>query len=303
MAGMSTANKRETFVESAAFAGDGFRLDEEAGIAYGVAICGGVSKNGRDYPAEVRDRDKGIYEGVDVYLNHKEGERDVMREWFGQIRNPRTRLSDKKTIGDHHFPKDHQHTAAYLERVKRFPRSFGFSHVAECSTKRVNGRESITAMKRAESVDLVARPATNVGIYESQENPAMEQELAEAKAKLTAALADAATLKEQVTALTAEKTALVTENTALKAEAKQLKEAAEVAAVASLFTEAGVVPTDVQRKAVSAMTDPADRKALVESFKLALQGEKPKSQERQDGAAKKESVVPKDGKAFAEFIK
>ncbi len=295
MAGMSTANAQLRFTEAAAFSGDGFRLDKEQGVAFGVAICGGVSANGRDYPAEVRDRDKGIYEGVQVYIDHADKERKV-REWFGTIRNPRTRVSDRKTIGDHHYPKNSQFTAEYEERAEKFPESLGFSHVAVCETKRVNGRESITAMRRAESVDLVARPATNKSLFEShQGNPAMEDQLKELTEKLAAATAEAATLKEQVTALTAE-------NTTLKAEAKTLREQADAAAVAALFAEAKVTPNDVQREAVTAMTDPAKRKALVESFKAAQAGEKPESGTRRESSTT-QPTIPTEGKAFAESLR
>lgn len=153
-----------TFTEAAI--GDGFRLDAEAGIAYGVAVCGPVSANGRDYPDAVRDRDKGLYDGSQVYIDHKDGERHV-REWFGELRNPRTRVSDRRTIADHHYPKNSSFTAEYEERAAKFPRSLGFSHVAVCRTKRVNGREVIEAIQRVESVDLVARPATNSSLFES----------------------------------------------------------------------------------------------------------------------------------------
>lgn len=155
-----------TFTEAAI--GDGFRLDPEAGIAHGVAVCGPVSLNGRDYPDAVRDRDKAVYEGAAVYIDHADGERRV-REWFGELRNPRTRISDRRTIADHHYPKNSGFTAEYEERAGKFPRSLGFSHVAVCQTKRVNGREVIEAITRVHSVDIVAKPATNAGIAESHQ--------------------------------------------------------------------------------------------------------------------------------------
>lgn len=157
-------------VESAAFTGRDYRLDKAANIAFGVSVCGRESLNNRDYPDAVRDRDKGIYERSQVFIDHSSGERKV-KEWFGELRNVRTRVSDRKTIADHHYPRTSGFTAEYEERAEKFPRSLGFSHVAVCDVKRVAGRESITAIKAVHSVDLVARPATNVGLFESATQP------------------------------------------------------------------------------------------------------------------------------------
>jgi hypothetical protein len=155
-----------TLVESSAFTGTGFKLDKAAGIAFGVAVCGRESLNGRDYPDAVRDRDKRVYERAQVCIDHQDGERKV-REWFGELRNPRTRVSDRKTVGDLHYPKTSAFTAEFEERAEKFPGSFGLSHVAVCTTRRVNGREVIEAIKAVHSVDLVAKAATNTGLFES----------------------------------------------------------------------------------------------------------------------------------------
>ncbi len=63
--------------------------------------------------------------------------------------------------------------------------------------------------------------------------------------------------------------------------------------------------TDVQRKAVGLLSDEADRKALVESFRAKATGQPPKSGEqnaptRESGKA---TAVPTDGAKFAEFIR
>jgi hypothetical protein len=67
----------------------------------------------------------------------------------------------------------------------------------------------------------------------------------------------------------------------------------------------GMALSDVQRKAFDAMTTTADRKALVESFRVVSEGQKPKSGEQ--NAATRESskptAVPTDGAKFAEFIR
>jgi len=160
-----------TLIESSAFTGHGFRLDKTAGIAYGVAICGRVSANNRDYPDDVRDRDKAIYEGANCFIDHAAGSERKVREWFGALQSTRTRVSDRKTVGDLHYAKNSGFAAEFEERAERFPGSFGLSHVAECETKRINGRESITAIRKVHSVDLVVRPATNSSLFESVGSP------------------------------------------------------------------------------------------------------------------------------------
>lgn len=62
--------------------------------------------------------------------------------------------------------------------------------------------------------------------------------------------------------------------------------------------------TDVQRKAVGLLSDEADRKALVESFRQIKQSQAPKSGE-QNGQKKhtESTAVPTDGAKFAEFIR
>lgn len=153
--------------ESAPFTGGGFRLDKANGVARGVAVCGFVSANGRDYPREVLRRDHKVYESANVFLDHQDGGERKVREWFGCLKNVRIRESDGKPVADLHYPKTSHFTAEFEERAELFPNSFGLSHVAVCETKRRNGREVIEAIKRVESVDLVARPATNVSLFES----------------------------------------------------------------------------------------------------------------------------------------
>lgn len=168
---MSTVEIRVT--EDRVF-GTGFRLDKANGIAHGMAVCGFVSQNGRDYPKEVLARDKGVYEGSQVYIDHMERERKV-REWFGELRNVRIRSSDGKPVADLHYPKTGAFTAEFEERAEKFPGSFGLSHVAVCKTRRTNGRDVIEAIQRVDSVDLVARPATNRGLFESTRRRVLQE--------------------------------------------------------------------------------------------------------------------------------
>jgi hypothetical protein len=67
----------------------------------------------------------------------------------------------------------------------------------------------------------------------------------------------------------------------------------------------GMTLTEVQRKAFDAMTTTADRKALVESFRVVSEGQKPKSGEQNPPTreSSKPTAVPTDGAKFAEFIR
>lgn len=84
--------------------------------------------------------------------------------------------------------------------------------------------------------------------------------------------------------------------------ADALKEAADLK-LAALIGDTQLSP--VQRKAVESLTDEADRKALVESFKqIKPAGQQPKSGEQNGPKKHTESVtVPTDGAKFAEFIR
>jgi hypothetical protein len=72
-----------------------------------------------------------------------------------------------------------------------------------------------------------------------------------------------------------------------------------------LFSDAGVTPSEIQRKAVAGLTDDADRVALVESFKQSKSGQSPRSGEQNAQKQKTTTTgsIPTDGKAFAESLK
>ena len=341
--------------------GEGFRLEPSdgtgPGYARGIAVCGRSSLNGRDYPDDVRDRDKAVYENAQVYIDHMVGERKV-REWFGELQNVRTRVSDRKTIADHHYPKQSNFTLEYEERAEKFPRSLGFSHVAVCEMGRgKGGREVVEGIKRVESVDLVARPATNTGIHESHRiKPMKLQAYCEsiavkfpATAKKLKALreefpadpdmpADAPLVDDADTADDPVKSAFSQamhslvdqfdsgdiEGGALIAKLKTLMKAAEkmgdggaeitddepaiesARTIARLTVEnialrTGVELSDLQKRAVLGMSDEADRKTLIESFRAAAHGERPKSQGRSSPAPKPAETVSESQSEASRF--
>lgn len=144
----------------------GARVDREAGVIYGVKLCGFESANGRDYPAAVFRRDIAKYENAPINFNH--GRERLVENVGGKIRNARVD-ADGTPRGDAHLLKTHPHYAPVMEAAENHPDLLGFSHVAVCRTGRgSNGREVVEGLELVESVDLVAQPATTKGFFEDR---------------------------------------------------------------------------------------------------------------------------------------
>lgn len=169
------ATRRITERVVAPFAGA--RVDREAGVIYGVKLCGLVSANERDYLPETFRRDIGKYDGATIHFDHAR-ERTVAGVG-GKIRNPRVDESGVPR-GDAHLLKSHPNygpvmEAAQLEAEGRGGGLYGFSHVVMAKTSRRKGREVVEGIERVESVDIVAVPATTTGFFESREGRAVEK--------------------------------------------------------------------------------------------------------------------------------
>lgn len=364
-------SKTITAIERAPFASS--KVNREGGYIDGVLICGVQSRNGRDYPTAVLSRDYAKYEGVVVNADHGD-ESTVARRlgWFsdvqpGQDGRPRGRLN---------VLKSHPLAEAVFEAAERNPGLFGMSHVAVCSTKRINGRETVESINRVLSIDLVADPATTKSLYESfkpmrspmkfrafaesvatkwpAHRPALvkffreemdEMEMPEPPELEAEGPADPvkAAFSQAMHALVDQFDAGGIDGPALMAKLKALMKAADkmngadagyggeptepVEVVEPMEMEslkkqlANVIKenaelrlaaligdtklTDVQRKAVAALTDESDRKALVESFRSVAKGQQPKSGEQNAVKTKQQPTgsIPTEGKAFAESLK
>src|SRR5262245_31163267 len=107
--------------------GADFRIDEDAGIVYGVKILGWTSKNGRRYLPEAVAAKLNLYEGVRVFIDHGSRGDQVrdMEDFFGTIEKPR--MMDDGVYGDFHYLKTHPFATQFVESAKRFKNSFGFS--------------------------------------------------------------------------------------------------------------------------------------------------------------------------------
>lgn len=142
----------------------GSRVNREQGYIDHVLLCGTVSRNGRDYPVSVLKRDYARYEGAPVNCDHG-GESTVDRRlgWISDVKPG----ADGRPRGRLHLLKSHPMAERVYEAAERRPSLFGMSHVAHCGTRRIAGRETVEAINKVISIDLVADPATTGGLYES----------------------------------------------------------------------------------------------------------------------------------------
>ena len=144
------------------------RIDREAGVIRGVRVIGFESVNKRRYPREMLERSLAKYEGVDVNLDHaiSPTARRIGDSW-GVLRDPK--LHEDGVYADLHYLTSHAQTPMLLEMAERFPRNFGLSHVAMGAIEKgSDGWSNVTEIAAIESVDVVRKPATNSGLFESQ---------------------------------------------------------------------------------------------------------------------------------------
>lgn len=158
------------------YSGDKLHVDRENGVIRNVRILGEQSKNGRRYTAQARQQACSLYEGVHVHIDHPRDEQQLDRnfgDWFGTLENCRA-LQDG-VYGNMPFLKAHPMAEAICEQAERFPRHFGLSHVAIGHVETSGGEEIVESIDEVDSVDLVRRPATNQGLFESQREPTVSK--------------------------------------------------------------------------------------------------------------------------------
>ncbi len=173
------ATATPTQLREDAFSDGAMKIDEEQGVIYGVKILGRESRNGRVYSQTALEEAAKLYEGISVNLDHPDNPRSVrgIAEGWGVLRN--TRVARDGVFGDLHYLKNHAQTPAIIERAQRFPRNFGLSHNASGTVvSTVDGPLIVESIEHVESVDLVSKPATTRGLFESQqENKTMPSKL------------------------------------------------------------------------------------------------------------------------------
>jgi hypothetical protein len=147
-------------VSTSALSGGVGDIDEAAGLIRNAGLCGLVSENGNDYPLAMQQRDHVKYEGAKVYFDHTDERTGrKFRDWVGVVRRPSCVASGSR--GELDLFKSDPNVPKLLEALRKCPEKFGMSHVAQCKTRRENGRNVVEGIEAVESVDIVLNPATN----------------------------------------------------------------------------------------------------------------------------------------------
>jgi hypothetical protein len=155
-------------------------VDRKAGIIRGVRVLGPTSKNGREYTLECLRAAVPLYEDCKVRVNHPDKrtpniERGV-EDTFGTLRRARIG-SDGAIYADLHYIKSHPLAEQITEAAERFPNQLGLSPHSYGVTSTRGGKTIVESIDRVESVDLVDKPATNAGLFESVGTPAAGMQL------------------------------------------------------------------------------------------------------------------------------
>ena len=141
-----------------------------APVVKNVLLCGPVSANRRRYLASAFEGSRvNRYNGAPVFLNHSGRHEDrVYQDKIAVVENVRHR-ADGMPVGDLRVNPGHPFREAFLFDAEHSPTSCGMSHVAACQTRTAkDGTEEIIAVDAVESVDVVLKPATSAGLYESR---------------------------------------------------------------------------------------------------------------------------------------
>jgi hypothetical protein len=149
----------------------------EGNVVKGVVLVGPQSKNvgesgkPRTYPESVLEEavTRGAYENAQLYVDHAETEgARPTRQLLGVATN--TRMEDGKVKGDVVVSA---REGWFLEDAKDpvLSKAMGFSHDAYVDFAETDTAEEATRIEQVLSVDLVSRPATTRGVFESQAAP------------------------------------------------------------------------------------------------------------------------------------
>ncbi len=134
-------------------------------------VLGKQSRNKRHYPDEVLQRRHLLYEAAQVFIDHdmatvKKGGTRPMHELGGIIRD--VRFAPDGLRANLHYLKDTKAGQMILNAAKTAPDKFGLSPMHRIEGwKQSNGSELIKDILEVHSVDVVTRPASTKGLWES----------------------------------------------------------------------------------------------------------------------------------------
>lgn len=154
-------------------------VDRAESIVRNVKIIGFESANGRTYTADALKEAISMYEGVNVNIDHPEGDPGEQRSaWdrIGFLRNVRF-VEGKGLYGDLHLLPSHPFTERILEAAEKMPQIYGLSHNArgEGYEDKKTGKFVVNRVAEVRHVDLVADPATTHSLAESASQQKTEE--------------------------------------------------------------------------------------------------------------------------------
>jgi hypothetical protein len=153
------------------FFSESHTVDRDAGVIRGVRVLGRESRNGREYSDQALHDAARLYEGIGVNLNHPDRrETNVERSveaGFGWLAG--AAVKPDGVYADLHYLRSHPQAAVIVEAAERNPQRFGLSHNAEGKVSRRGEKTIVESVEKVRSVDVVQNPATNRGLFESEE--------------------------------------------------------------------------------------------------------------------------------------
>jgi len=172
---MSKKTKNELLYEMD-FGGSEFIRDSEKKTyrINNVALVGEKSKNGYRYLRSALRKAAPMFEDVKVFVNHpnseeqKTGNRDV-RNLAGKFTAARFDEQTAKIKADF-IGLPNNNGKLFVDIAEQMPNVAGMSQSALGKFSKRNGEKVVEEITRIFSVDLVASPATNAGMFESKKD-------------------------------------------------------------------------------------------------------------------------------------
>jgi hypothetical protein len=161
------------------------KIDRERGVIHDVKIIGSRSRNGGLYPPTTLSSAKPLYEGARVNIDHPQrsqpDQERTFGDWFGVLQN--VRHASDGLYGDLSYLMTHPLASQICEAAERFPASFGLSHNAQVTEAEHEGNTVYEKIHHVRSVDIVCKPATTRGIFESETLSPADDQAGDAQAK------------------------------------------------------------------------------------------------------------------------
>ena len=155
------------------------RIDRERGIIRGVKLLGLRSLNKRNYDTPgVQKSAMKLLPGTSIYIDHPATATTSRsyRDKFAVVGQKVEYRPGEGYFGDVHFNPKHAVAEQFLWDVVNAPKSLGMSINSSIKSGKVgaDGDMIVESIEVLRSVDIVTKPATTAGIFESEEEEIMD---------------------------------------------------------------------------------------------------------------------------------